>query len=62
MFAPKYIRKVFYGEKRLEIGAILRSLCEWKNVIIHEAEVCPDHIHMLISITPKTSVSGFMGI
>ena len=61
VFAPKYRRKVFYGEKRVEIGAILRSLCEWKNVIIHEAEVCPDHVHMLVSIPPKMSVSGFMG-
>ena len=61
VFAPKYRRKVFYGEKRIEIGAILRSLCEWKSVVIHEAEVCPDHIHMLISIPPKYSVSGFMG-
>ena len=61
VFAPKYRRKVFYGEKRREIGAILRSLCEWKSVVIHEAEVCPDHIHMLVSIPPKFSVSGFMG-
>ena len=62
VFAPKYRRKVFYGEKRIEIGAILRSLCEWKNVIIHEAEVCPDHIHMLVSIPPKISVSGFVAV
>ena len=61
MFAPKYRRKAFYGEKRAEIGAILRSLCEWKGVAIHEAEVCLDHVHMLISIPPKISVSGFMG-
>ena len=61
VFAPKYRRKVFYGEKRLEIGAILRSLCEWKEVGIIEAEVCPDHVHMLLSIPPKLSVSGFMG-
>ena len=61
VFAPKYRRRVFYKEKRMEVGAILRSLCEWKNVIIHEAEVCPDHVHMLISIPPKISVSGFMG-
>ena len=59
--APKYRRKVFYGQKRLEIGAILRSLCEWKEVEIIEAEVCPDHVHMLVSIPPKLSVSGFMG-
>ena len=61
MFAPKYRRKVFYEEKRLEIGAILRELCRWKGVEIIEAEVCPDHIHMLLSIPPKISVSGFMG-
>lgn len=61
VFAPKYRRKVFYEEKRLEIGAILRELCRWKGVEIIEAEVCPDHIHMLVSIPPKISVSGFMG-
>ena len=61
VFAPKYRRKVFFGQKRLEIGAILRSLCEWKGVTIIEAEVCPDHVHMLVSIPPKLSVSGFMG-
>ena len=61
VFAPKYRRKAFYGEKRREIGAILRQLCEWKNVEIVEAEVCPDHVHMLVKIPPKMSVSGFMG-
>ena len=61
VFAPKYRRKVFYEEKRLEIGAILRELCRWKGIEIIEAEVCPDHIHMSISIPPKMSVSGFMG-
>ena len=61
VFAPKYRRKIFFGQKRLEIGAILRSLCEWKEVEIIEAEVCPDHVHMLVSIPPKLSVSGFMG-
>ena len=61
VFAPKYRRKVFYEEKRLEIGAILRELCRWKGVEIVEAEVCPDHIHMLLEIPPKMSVSGFMG-
>ena len=61
VFAPKYRRKVFYGQKRVEIGRILRELCDWKQVQIHEAEVCPDHIHMLISIPPKMSVSSFMG-
>lgn len=61
VFAPKYRRKVFYDEKRHEIGKILRTLCEWKGVEIIEAEVCPDHIHMLLSIPPKISVSSFMG-
>ena len=61
VFAPKYRRKVFYGEKRLEIGAILRELCEWKGVKIITAEVCPDHVHKLVEIPPKMTVSGFMG-
>ena len=61
VFAPKYRRKVFYETKRLEIGAILRQLCNWKKVNIIEAEVCPDHVHMLLEIPPKMSVSGFMG-
>ena len=61
VFAPKYRRQVFYEEKRLEIREILRKLCEWKGVNIIEAEVCPDHIHMLLEIPPKMSVSGFMG-
>jgi len=61
VFAPKYRRKVFFAEKRLEIREILRQLCQWKGVEIIEGEVCPDHIHMLVSIPPKMSVSGFMG-
>ncbi|MDD4643373.1 MAG: IS200/IS605 family transposase [Erysipelotrichaceae bacterium] len=61
VFAPKYRRKVFYDEKRLEIGAILRELCRWKGINILEAEVCVDHVHMLIEIPPKMSVSGVMG-
>ena len=61
VFAPKYRRKVFYQEKRREIGKILRQLCEWKGVRLVEGEVCPDHVHMLVEIPPKMSVSGFMG-
>ena len=61
VFAPKYRRKVFFGEKKAAIGKILRQLCEWKGVQIHEAEICRDHVHMLVSIPPKVSVSGFMG-
>ena len=61
VFAPKYRRKVFYGAKRLEIGQILRQLCNWYGVNLLEAEACPDHIHILVEIPPKHSVSSFMG-
>lgn len=61
VFAPKYRRKVFYQEKRREAGEILRQLCEWKGARLVEGEVCPDHVHMLVEIPPKMSVSGFMG-
>ena len=61
VFAPKYRRKEFYGEKRAAIGKILRQLCEWKGIEIIEEEMCPDHVHMLISIPPKIAVSSFMG-
>ena len=61
VFAPKYRRKVFYGQKRYEIGQILRELCRWKGVNLLEAEACPDHIHILVEIPPKMSVSSFMG-
>jgi putative transposase len=61
VFAPKYRRKEFYGLKRLEIGAILRKLCDFKQITIHEAEVCPDNVHMLVSVPPKMSVSAFVG-
>ena len=61
VFAPKYRRKVFFEEKRLEIREILRKLCQWKGVEIIEGEICPDHVHILVSIPPKMSVSGFMG-
>lgn len=52
---------MFYGTKRLEIGQILRQLCNWYEVTLLEAEACPDHIHMLVEIPPKHSVSSFMG-
>ena len=61
VFAPKYRRQVFYGQKKVAIGKILRQLCEWKGVNIITAEACPDHIHMLLEIPPKMSVSYFMG-
>ena len=62
VFAPKYRRKIFYGQKRIEIGKILRDISEWQEVKIIEAEVCPDHVHMFVAIPPKLSVSKFMGI
>ena len=61
VFVPKYRRKVFYGEKKVEIGKILRELCKWKGVNIIEAEVCPGHVHMLVEIPPKMAGSWFMG-
>ena len=61
VFAPKYRRKEIYGDIRKDIGVILRKLCEQKNVEIIEAETCPDHVHMLVSITPNLSVAQFVG-
>jgi len=61
VFAPKFRRKVIFGELKVEIGQILRELCNWKQVNIIEAEMCPDHVHMLLEIPPKISVSGFIG-
>lgn len=61
VFAPKYRRQIIYGKVKADIGIILRKLCERKGVEIHEASACSDHIHMLVSIPPKLSVSQFMG-
>ena len=61
VFAPKYRRQIIYGKIKVEIGKILRVLCERKGIEIIEAEACPDHIHMLVSIPPKFSVSEVMG-
>ena len=61
VFAPKYRRKEVYGKIKVDIGKILRMLCEQKGVRIIEAEACPDHIHMLVEIPPKLSVSQFVG-
>ena len=59
VFAPKYRRMVIYGKIKEDIGKILRKLCDRKGVEIIEASACPDHIHMLVSIPPKYSVSDF---
>ena len=61
IFAPKYRRQVIYRAIKADVGFILRKLCEQKGVEIIEANACPDHIHMLISIPPKYSVSSVMG-
>ena len=61
VFAPKYRRMEIYGKIKEDIGIILRKLCQQKSVEIIEAQACPDHIHMMISIPPKYSVSQIMG-
>ena len=62
VFAPKYRRQAIYGKYRQEIGKMIRQVCERNDVEIIQANACPDHIHMLVSIPPKMSVSRFMGI
>ena len=61
VFAPKYRRQIIYGKIKQDIGQMIRKLCEYKGVEIIEAEACKDHIHMLVEIPPKYSVSQFMG-
>ena len=61
VFAPKYRRKIIYGELKQDIANILSMLCKRKEVHIVKAEVCPYHIHMLVEIPPKMSVSDFVG-
>ena len=61
VFAPKYRRQVIYGKIKVDIGNMLRKLCEYKGIEIIEAEACPDHIHMLISVPPKYSVAQIVG-
>ena len=61
VFAPKYRRQIMYGKIKSDIGMMLRKLCEYKGIEIIEAEACKDHMHMLVSIPPKYSVSQIMG-
>ena len=61
VFAQKYCRQIIYGKIKVDISQILRKLCEYKGVEIIEANACADHIHMVVSIPPKISVSQFMG-
>ena len=61
VFAPRYRRQMIYGKIKVDVGKILRELCERKEIEIIEAELCKDHVHMLLSIPPKYSVSYVMG-
>ncbi len=61
VFAPKYRRQVIYGKIKTDIGKILRQLCDQRGIEIIEGELCPDYIHMLLSIPPKYSVAQIMG-
>jgi REP element-mobilizing transposase RayT len=61
VFAPKYRRQVIYKQIKADVGQILGTLCRRKGIEIIEAEACPDHIHMLVRIPPKYSVSEIMG-
>ena len=61
VFAPKFRRKVIYGQLKRDIANILSMLCKRKGVEIIEAEMCSDHVHMLVEIPPKIAVSSFMG-
>lgn len=61
VFAPKYRRQVIYGKIKNDIGRILRKLCEQKGIEILEATACSDHIHMVLAIPPKYSISSVMG-
>lgn len=61
VFSPKYRRKVIYNQIRKDVGEILRTLSQYKGVEIHEGHLMPDHVHLLMSIPPKYSVSSVMG-
>ena len=61
VFTPKYRRKVIYNQYKADIRDIIKQLCSYKGVEIIEGHLMPDHIHMLVSIPPKISVSSFMG-
>ena len=61
VFAPKFRRQIIYGKLKTEIGKILRTLCERKGIEMLEGNLCPDHVHMLLKIPPKYSISQVMG-
>lgn len=61
VFTPNYRRRIIFAELRTSIGEILRDLWRYKGVEILEGHLMPDHVHLLVSIPPKISVSSFMG-
>jgi putative transposase len=61
VFIPKCRRKVLYGQLRRDLGEVLRSLAQQKECRVEEGHLMPDHVHMLLSIPPKYSVSSVMG-
>lgn len=61
IFTPKYRRKIIYNQIKKDIVEIIKNLCKWKGVQIIEGHAISDHIHLLVSIPPKLSVSEFMG-
>ena len=61
VFVPKYRRRIIYSKIKIDIRSIIKDLCKWKGVEIIEGNVMPDHVHLLVSIPPKISVSSFMG-
>ena len=61
VFTPKYRRKIIYAHLRENIRDIIKDLCKWKGIAILEGHMMPDHIHLLVSIPPKYSVSQVMG-
>jgi len=61
VFTPKYRRKVIYNQYKEDIRDIIKRHCKYKGVEIIEGHLMPDHIHMLVSIPPKYSISQFMG-
>lgn len=61
VFIPKYRRKIIYNQLRKDIQKNIKDLCKWKGVEIIEGHMMADHIHLLVDIPPKISVSSFMG-
>ena len=61
VFTPKYYRKIIYNQLRVNIRQIIKDLCKWKGIAIIEGHMMPDHVHLLLSIPPKYSISEVMG-